>query len=56
VGDSPDDREAARLAGLPFVAAAYGYGAAGSGPDPGDLAVIDSLSGLARVLPKEGGT
>jgi len=56
VGDTPDDREAARLAGLPFVAAAYGYGTAGSDPDGTDLAVLGSLSGLARLLPKEGGT
>jgi phosphoglycolate phosphatase len=56
VGDSSDDREAARQAGLPFVAAAYGYGSAGSDRDAGDLAVIESLSTLARVLPKEGGT
>ena len=56
VGDSPDDRAAARAAGLPFVAAAYGYGAAGSGTGAADLAVLDSLSGLARLLPKEGGT
>ena len=56
VGDSSDDREAARQAGLPFVAAAYGYGAAGSEPDAADLAVIDDLSTLARLLPKEGGT
>jgi phosphoglycolate phosphatase len=56
VGDSSDDREAARLAGLPFVAAAYGYGSAGDDRDAADLAVIGSLSCLARVLPKEGGT
>ena len=56
VGDSPDDRAAARRAGLPFVAAAYGYGAAGSDRDPADVAVIESLSGLLTLLPKEGGT
>ena len=56
VGDSPDDREAARLADLPFVAAAYGYGAAGSDPDAADLAVIEALSTLPGLLPKEGGT
>jgi phosphoglycolate phosphatase len=56
VGDSPDDREAARIAGLTFVAAAYGYGTAGSDGETGDLAVIESLSCLTRFLPKEGGT
>lgn len=52
VGDSPDDREAARFAGLPFVAAAYGYGAAARTPDPADLAIVDSLSSLIDFLPR----
>jgi phosphoglycolate phosphatase len=50
VGDSSDDRVAALLAGLPFVAAAYGYGAAGSDAEGVDLAVVNSLSRLLAFL------
>jgi phosphoglycolate phosphatase-like HAD superfamily hydrolase len=56
VGDSSDDRVAARQAGLPFVAASYGYGAAGTDPDPADLAVVNSLSSLMAFLSSDVGT
>jgi phosphoglycolate phosphatase len=50
VGDFPEDRDAARSAELPFVAVSFGYGTAGDHPDPGDLAVVDSLSSLMAFL------
>ncbi len=51
VGDAEEDRVAARLSGLPFVAVSYGYGAAGAHPAPTDLAVLptpDLLPSLVR--------
>jgi phosphoglycolate phosphatase len=55
VGDFPEDRDAARVAELPFLAVSFGYGTAGSDPDPGDLAVVDSLSSLMAFLSRERG-
>jgi phosphoglycolate phosphatase len=53
VGDSPDDRAAARTAGIPFIAASYGYGTAGREPDPADLALVNSLSSLIGFLSRD---
>lgn len=50
VGDAPDDRAAARLAGFPFVAAAYGYGDIRDSPSPTDLGVIEHPSHLAALV------
>lgn len=49
VGDDERDVQAARAAGMPVVAAAYGY--LGDGPDParwGADGVVDSPAGIAR--------
>ena len=49
VGDDERDVQAARAAGMPVLAAGYGY--LGDGPEParwGADAVVDSPSGIAR--------
>ncbi len=50
VGDADEDRLAAQLTGLPFVAAAYGYGDAGATLVESDLARIDHLSDLLNLI------
>jgi phosphoglycolate phosphatase len=50
VGDDAEDRSAARLAGLRFVAATYGYGTAGITSSDEDLAAIDRLSELVPLV------
>jgi phosphoglycolate phosphatase len=50
IGDSSNDRDAARGAGFAFVFAAYGYAAAGD-PALNDAdAVIERFSALSRLL------
>lgn len=49
VGDAHEDRVAAKLAGLPFVAVNYGYGAIARQPSDADLAVIERPSQLSRL-------
>jgi phosphoglycolate phosphatase len=46
VGDTKGDRDSAAKAGVPFIFAAYGFGTI----DGGEVATIDSLSQLARLL------
>jgi phosphoglycolate phosphatase len=50
VGDTADDRAAAQHAGLPFVAAAYGYGDAAETRQASDLAVAEQLRDLAHLV------
>jgi phosphoglycolate phosphatase-like HAD superfamily hydrolase len=52
VGDQPADLEAARSAGVPFVAAAYGWGFAAEGnPFPAVADPSDLPACLGRLLP-----
>ena len=48
VGDSPADWKAAEAAGVPFVFARYGFGAAKFGATPPDTAVCDRSRARAR--------
>lgn len=49
IGDTQKDGDAARLAGIPFIHAAYGFG-----QDPAPDAVIHSLAELPEVLRRLG--
>lgn len=50
VGDSPEDRHAARTAGCDFVAVEWGYGRVAEVSDSGDLGVVASPSELSALL------
>jgi phosphoglycolate phosphatase len=50
VGDSVDDRVAARVAGCRFVAVAWGYGQLDARPDRRDLGLASSPSALTALL------
>jgi phosphoglycolate phosphatase len=56
IGDALDDALAARACGIPFVAAAYGYGDAARQREHPPLLAAESLFQLAEVLLKQGGS